>query len=79
MLSRRRPIPGSYYVNLTGQLVKVRVVLYVGGAPRRVAFEYLDGSRVNVSLDEWDWLDLSCYRKWLGTRAEPAGELESEL
>lgn len=77
MAMSRKPVPGCYYINLTGQLIKVRALLYVQGTASRVLFEYLDGNRANVSLEEWDWLDLSCYRERFGTQTREPGELES--
>lgn len=65
MTVRQKPVPGFYYINLTGQLIKVRALLYVGGAVRRVVVEYLDGSVLKLALEEWDWLDLARYTDWL--------------
>ncbi len=74
MAVRQEPVPGYYYINLTGQLIKVKALLYVDGSLGRVVVEYLDGKILNIRLDEWNWLDLSVYSEWLETR-----NLESEL
>ena len=52
MTVRQKPVPGFYYINLTGQLIKVRALLYVEGAVRRVILEYLDGSVIKLALEE---------------------------
>jgi len=64
MASQQTPIPGNYYVNKTGQLIKVRYILYCGGDISHVILEYLDGHRMFVELDEWRWLDLTRYSDW---------------
>lgn len=71
-------MPGYYYINVAGQLVKVKVLLYVAGKLARVIIEYLDGRVSNVAAAEWDWLDLACYNEWLTERAERNG-IEREL
>ena len=77
MTVRQKPVPGFYYINLTGQLIKVRALLYVEGAVRRVILEYLDGSVVKLALEEWDWLGLARYTDWL-ERNRPAMGRERE-
>ncbi|VAW76463.1 hypothetical protein MNBD_GAMMA12-3667 [hydrothermal vent metagenome] len=74
MAVKQEPVPGYYYINLTGQLIKVKALLYVEAHLARVVVEYLDGKILNIRLDEWNWLDLSVYSEWLETR-----NLESEL
>lgn len=77
MTVRQKPVPGFYYINLTGQLIKVRALLYVDGRVRRVVLEYLDGSVIKLALEEWDWLDLARYTDWL-ERNRPLLERERE-
>lgn len=77
MAARQKPVPGFYYINLTGQLIKVRALLYVDGVVRRVVLEYLDGSVIKLALEEWDWLDLARYTDWL-ERNRPAAGCERE-
>ncbi len=77
MTVRQKPVPGFYYINVTGQLIKVRALLYVQGSVRRVVIEYLDGSVIKLALDEWDWLDLARYTDWL-ERNRPALSCERE-
>lgn len=68
MAVKQEPVPGYYYINLTGQLIKVKALLYIEGGLARVVVEYLDGKILNIRLDEWNWLDLSVYSEWLETR-----------
>lgn len=79
MAARQKPVPGFYYINMAGQLIKVRALLYVDGLVRRVVLEYLDGSVIKLALQEWDWLDLARYTDWLERNRPAAGrERESE-
>lgn len=78
MAVKQEPVPGYYYINLTGQLIKVKALLYVTGRLARVVVEYLDGKMLNIRLDEWNWLDLSVYSEWLETRSTQV-ELEYEV
>ncbi len=68
MSIQQEPIPGRYYINLTGQMIKVRALLYLNGLLTRVIIEYLDGNIIYVAADEWGWLDLSIYNEWRGSR-----------
>ena len=78
MAVKQKPVPGYYYINLTGQLIRVKALLYVEGEMARVFIEYMDGRTVKVSAEEWSWLDLSMYTEWLGRRKQDM-ELENEL
>jgi hypothetical protein len=73
-----KPVPGFYYVNVTGQLIKVKALLYVDGRLSRVIAEYLDGRVEYVAPADWDWLDLSCYNDWLDEHVTRP-ELEREI
>ncbi len=58
MSIQQKPIVGSWYVNLTGQLLKVWAVSYVDSRLSTVVVEYLSGTRVIVGIDKWNLLDL---------------------
>lgn len=64
MSKQQQPVPGEYYINLTGQLIKVRYLLYTQAEISRIMLEYQDGHRLSVKLDEWLWLDLKPYSEW---------------
>ena len=58
MSTQQKPVVGSWYINLTGQLLKVWAVSYADSALSKVVVEYLSGSRVVIDIDQWDLLDL---------------------
>ena len=78
MSIQQKPIPGRYYINLTGQMIKVRAILYFEGSLNKVVMEYLDGGVIHIDADEWDWLDLSMYNEWNDSRLEKQ-EIEKGL
>lgn len=63
-MSAKKPVPGDYYINETGQLIKVRYVLYKHSAMSMVMLQYQDGYHLSISPDEWRWLDLKPYSEW---------------
>ncbi len=58
MSIQQKPVVGSWYVNLTGQLLKVRAVSYSASMLSKVVVEYLGGRRLIVSAEQWALLDL---------------------
>ena len=58
MSIQQKPNVGSWYINLTGQLLKVWAVSYSDAALSKVVVEYLSGSRVVIDIDQWNLLDL---------------------
>jgi hypothetical protein len=58
MSTQQKPVVGSWYINLTGQLLKVWAVSYAGSALSKVVVEYLSGSRVLIDIAQWNLLDL---------------------
>ncbi len=58
MSIQQKPNVGSWYINLTGQLLKVWAVSYSGSRLSKVVIEYLSGSRVVIDIDQWNLLDL---------------------
>ena len=78
MAIQQKPIPGNYYINLTGQLIRVMMLVYSEGKPSRVMIEYLDGRRMGIDISEWSWLDLSEYPDWLSRRSQ-SSDLEYEI
>ena len=53
------PTIGAWYVNATGKLMKVRMMLYEQGKATGVMIEYLDGARQIVGMGEWSCLELN--------------------
>ncbi|NOY66493.1 MAG: hypothetical protein GXP13_03675 [Gammaproteobacteria bacterium] len=76
MSKKQLPVPGKYYINLTGQLIKVRCVLYSDSELAVVRLEYQDGHQLTVMIDEWNWLDLRPYADWFLGDPESSSELE---
>jgi len=58
MSIQQKPVIGTWYVNLTGQIMKVWAVSYDGDQMDKVVIEYLNGSRIVVDIDSWSRLDL---------------------
>ena len=58
MSIQQKPMPGSYHINLTGQMIKVRALLYLYGLLHMEILEYLDGSVIHVAVDEWGCMDV---------------------
>ena len=59
MTLQQAPIVGNWYVNRTGQLVKVKMMELVHGAPVKAMIEYLDGTRKVIDMDAWSCLELN--------------------
>ena len=53
------PVVGSWFVNLTGQLIKVRLVMFDDQSMHRVLIQYLDGKTKLIDKDDWFCLKLN--------------------
>ena len=69
------PIINNWYVNLTGQLFKVRMVVYSLEGMGSLVIEYIDGSKQIISRQEWDCLKLM---KHSNARQRELAEASSE-
>ena len=58
MAQQHAPKAGSWYVNKSGKLMKVKMLLYANDRISRVLIEFLDGMRVTVDVNAWCYLDL---------------------
>jgi hypothetical protein len=58
-----QPIPGYWYINRTGKLMKVRMVGYAGENMYSVLIEYPEGTRRSISIRDWQCLDLIIPRR----------------
>jgi len=76
MSIQQKPIVGSWYVNLTGQLLKVWAVSYAGSAVSKVVIEYLNGTRMVVDITKWNLLDLEVNFQKIAARNSNAEELQ---
>jgi hypothetical protein len=60
----QQPVAGEYYINETGQLIKVRCVLYSDAEISMIMLQYQDGYYLTIRMDEWNWLALKPYSDW---------------
>ena len=61
MFRSHYPVPDSWYVNETGKVIKVRLLLYREGKLNAVIIENLEGRRNIIKLEGWYELHLSRY------------------
>lgn len=61
MAIQQKPIVGNWYVNLTGQLLKICAVCYETGTLSKVVIEFLSGKKLILDLEKWYLLDLKNY------------------
>ena len=54
----REPKPGYWYINRTGKLMKVKMVLLGNMGPEAVLIQYVEGSTMIISMTDWHCLDL---------------------
>ena len=52
------PIVNTWYTNLTGQLFKVRFVMFVEGQISHIMIEYVNGNIQTINHGEWECLKL---------------------
>ena len=50
MMTRQSPIVGNWYVNRTGQLIKVKMMELMQGIPVKAMIEYLDGTTKIIDI-----------------------------
>ena len=53
------PIVGSWFVNMTGQLIKVKLLMFNEQSLHCVLIQYLDGSTKLIGKDDWFCLKLN--------------------
>jgi hypothetical protein len=58
MFRIQNPIVGAWFVNVTGQLIKVRLVMYDKDMLHRVLIQNLDGTMKLITTDDWFCLKL---------------------
>lgn len=54
----QEPRPGYWYINRTGKLMKVRMVMYGIHGAESVLLQYVEGSMHSISMFDWQCLDL---------------------
>ena len=53
------PIVGTWFVNQTGQLIKVKLLMFNEEKLHRVLIQYLDGSTKLINNEDWFCLKLN--------------------
>jgi len=53
------PTVGAWFVNLTGQLIKVKLLMFNEDKLHRVLIQYLDGNTKLIDKDDWFCLKLN--------------------
>ena len=59
MLAKNNPVVGNWYVNRTGQLIKVKLLEMLQGVPVKAMIEYLDGTVKIIDMNAWSCLELN--------------------
>lgn len=59
MLTSNVPVVGNWYVNRSGQLIKVKLLETVQGVPLKAMIEYLDGTTKIIDMQAWSCLELN--------------------
>jgi len=59
MLSNNIPVVGNWYVNRTGQLIKVKLLEMLQGIPVKAMIEHLDGTIKVIDMQAWSCLELN--------------------
>lgn len=52
------PVPGYWYINRTGKLMRVRFVTFGVNGMESVLIQYIEGSTQTISIEDWRCLDL---------------------
>ena len=53
-----KPRPGHWYINRTGKLMKVKMIMLGSEGPESVLIQYVEGSTITISMTDWESLDL---------------------
>jgi len=53
------PTVGDWFVNMTGQLIKVKLVMFNKSKLQRVLIQYLDGNTKLIKGEDWYCLKLN--------------------
>ena len=53
------PVVGNWYVNGSGQLIKVKLLETIQGVAVKALIEYLDGTTRTIDMSTWSCLELN--------------------
>lgn len=71
---KQKPVVGNWYMNLSGQLIKVWALGYATGRINNVVIEFLNGKRRIIGVDEWWSMDLEIHLYRATRRQRNGGE-----
>lgn len=57
----QKPIVGTWYVNPTGMMLKVRMIGIAGKRLSDVVIEYVEGNTQVITIDDWQMLDVTVH------------------
>lgn len=57
-LDLQQPLPGYWYINRTGKLMKVKMVMLGHEGIESILLEYIEGATQTISIEDWQCLDL---------------------
>jgi hypothetical protein len=63
VLDLYEPIPGYWYINRTGKLMKVKMVGYDGNRAANVLIQFQEGNTRLIDINDWRCLDLIVPRR----------------
>ena len=63
MSMMQSPVVGTWYVNPTGMMFKVRMLGYTRSRPTDVVIEYVEGTTQVVSIQDWQSLDIDVHTR----------------
>ena len=52
------PVPGYWYINRTGKLMRVRFVSHGKNGVESILIQYIEGATQTISIEDWRCLDL---------------------
>lgn len=61
MSVKQKPVVGNWYMNMSGQLIKVWALGYSSGRLGKVVIEYLNGKRKILTIGDWWSMDLEVH------------------
>ena len=59
MFRIQNPIAGAWFINTSGRLIKVRLIMFDKGIVHRVLIQYVDGTMKLISENDWFCLKLN--------------------
>lgn len=61
MATNQIPYPNTWYLDPSGKLFKVRLIMFASQRVHAVMVEQVDGHRAVIKIEDWRNLDLTLY------------------